>query len=179
MKMKLDFEIDSGEVFGTGNHPTTVLCLEMLERYLRKGDKFLDVGTGSGILMIAAAKLGAGKVCGIDRNHAAVEIARRNLIRNRIENKRRELRTGNLVEGVDEKYDLVAANILTEVILTLLDTVNEILTENGIFICSGMLERNTHRVEKRMKASGFEILETRTKDKWVAIACRFKRRPFQ
>lgn len=177
MNKKLVFEIDSAEVFGTGNHPTTVLCLEMLERYLNKGDKLLDVGTGSGILMIAAAKLGAGKVCGIDKNHAAVAIARRNIIRNQIEDKRIELRTGNLVEGVKEKYDLVVANILTEVILTLLDNIKEIITENGIFICSGMLEGNTHRVEKKMKASGFEILETRTKNKWVAIAGRLKNRP--
>jgi len=174
MTEKLGFEIDPGTAFGTATHPTTVLCIELIECYLEQGNEFLDVGTGSGILMVAAAKLGAGKICGIDKNIAAVEIARRNLRLNQIEEKRFEVKAGNLVDDVQVQFDLVVANILTEVMVVLLDSIKKVLKKTGVFICSGMLEKNTHRVEKKIIGSGFEILEIRTKNKWVAIAARLK-----
>ncbi len=172
MREKSVFEIDPGIAFGTGTHPTTALCIELIGRYLRQGNKFLDVGTGSGILMVAAAKLGAGKVAGIDKNIVAVEIARENLRLNRIEKKRFAVKAGNLVDEVQDQFDLVVANILTEVIVVLLDSVKKVLKKTGVFICSGMLEKNTHRVEKKMIASGFEILDMCTKNKWVAFAAK-------
>jgi len=144
----------------------------MIEKYLKPGDSFLDVGTGSGILMIAAAKLGAEKLFGIDNNEVAVEIAQKNLWLNNIETHRFKVKTGNLVEGVEERFDLVVANILMEVIVVLLDDIQRVLAESGIFICSGMIEGNTHLVVKKMKALGLEIIETLTKDKWVSIAGR-------
>jgi ribosomal protein L11 methyltransferase len=142
----------------------------MIERYLKKGDHFLDVGTGSGILMVAAARLGAGKVIGIDKNEVAVKIARRNLRVNKIEAQRFAVKTGNLLDGIKEHYDLVAANILTEIIAKLLDDIPRVLKNGGVTICSGMLEGNTHRVEKKIIETGLEILEKRSKNRWVAMA---------
>ncbi len=165
-------EIDPGMAFGTGTHPTTNLCINMIEKYLIPGNSFLDVGTGSGILMITAAKFGAGKVFGIDNNEVAVEIAEKNLLLNNVEKELFKVKTGNLVKEVEERFDFVVANILMEIIVVLLDDIQRILTESGIFICSGMIEGNTHRVTEKMKALGLEIIDTRTKDKWVAIAGR-------
>lgn len=174
-KSEISFEIDPGIAFGTGTHPTTSLCMDMIERYLNRGDRVLDVGTGSGILMIAAAKMGARMVHGIDKSSAAVDIARKNLILNQIGKKRYRVRTGTLLNGIEEQFDLIVANILMEIIVLLLDDVRKNLKKTGIFICSGMLEGNTHRVLNKMEAQGFEILETRTQERWVSIAGRRKR----
>ena len=166
------FKLDSGPAFGTGTHPTTCLCIDMIEKYLNPGDSFLDVGTGSGILMILAAKLGAGSLFGIDKSDVAVEAARKNLRLNNIDPARFALKTGNLLEGIEGRYAVVVANILPEIIIQLLDTTPGVLKENGIFICSGLIEGNTHRVLHKMKAIGFNLLETLEKERWVAIAAR-------
>ncbi len=163
-------EINPGMAFGTGTHPTTVLCISMIEKYLKKKDKFLDVGTGSGILMIAAAALGAQKVYGIDNDEVAVDIAKKNLLLNGIETKNFKVITGNLLDNVDEKFDFVAANILTETIILLLDSVKRVLKENGIFICSGIIEKNKDKVVEKMIASGFKIVKICTKEQWVSLA---------
>jgi len=163
-------EIDPGMAFGTGTHPTTALCISMIEKYMKKGDKFLDIGTGSGILMIAAAKLGAQKVCGIDNDEVATDIAEKNLLLNGIENKNFKVMTGNLTDKVDEKFDFVAANILTETIMVLLDTVKSVLKNKSVFICSGIIEKNKDQVVEKMVASGFEVIEIREKEEWVSLA---------
>jgi len=163
-------EIDPGMAFGTGTHPTTALCISMIEKYMKKGDKFLDVGTGSGILMLAAAKLGAQKVCGIDNDEIAIDIAEKNLLLNGIENKNFKVMTGNLTDKVDEKFDFVAANILTETIMVLLDTVKSVLKNKSVFICSGIVEKNKDKVAEKMVASGFEVMEIREKEEWVSLA---------
>jgi ribosomal protein L11 methyltransferase len=165
-------EIDPGMAFGTGIHPTTALCITMMEILLKRGDSFLDVGTGSGILMVAAAKLGAQKIWGIDNDEEAVKIANDNLLQNRIEPKKIKVLAGNLVDGVDQKFNLAAANISSEVILKLLDSITGVLTANGIFICSGLVEKNQTEVVEKMIRVGFEIIEIRTRDDWVAIAGR-------
>ena len=167
-------KIDPGMAFGTGTHPTTALCLSMLEDYLNKGDDVLDVGTGSGILMIAAAKLGAEMVLGIDKNERAVEIARRNLTLNKIEGKGARVMVGNVLDAVRKRFDMVVANILTEVVVQLLDDIGKVLKKSGVFICSGMIERNTHRVVSKMKRLDLEVVEIRKKAYWVSIAARQK-----
>ena len=166
--------IDPSMAFGTGTHPTTALCLSMMEAYLKEGDDVLDVGTGTGILMIAAAKLGAEMVVGIDKNEMAVEIARENLMLNNIEEERFQVMAGNLLEGVRKRFDMVVANILTETIVDLLDDIGKVLKKSGIFICSGMIERNTHRIVSKMKRLDLEVVETRTKEYWVSITARQK-----
>jgi len=163
-------EIDPGMAFGTGTHPTTALCISMIEKYMKKGDKFLDIGTGSGILMITAARLGAQKVCGIDNDELAIDIAEKNLLLNGIENKNFKVMTGNLTDKVDEKFDFVSANILTETIMVLLDTVKSVLKKKSVFICSGIIEKNKDKVVEKMIASGFEVIEIREKEEWVSLA---------
>ena len=146
----------------------------MMETYLKAGDTFLDLGTGSGILMIVAAKLGAGMVCGVDKDSIAVEIAQKNLMLNKIDRNFFSVCTGNLVEGIEKKYDFVAANILTHVILDLLDDIQRVIKEKGVFVCSGILEENKNLVVTKMKDIGFEILGSASKEQWVAITGRFK-----
>jgi ribosomal protein L11 methyltransferase len=167
-------ELDPGMAFGTGTHPTTALCIEMIETHLKPGDTFLDVGTGSGILMIAAAKLGAKLVCGVDRDEVAVAVAVRNLTRNRINHKKFFVYTGNLVEGAQNSYDFIAANILTHVIVDLLGDLNAVIKPGGIFVGSGILEENQDLVVGKMKDVGFEIVEVAVKEQWVALAGRYK-----
>ena len=167
-------ELDPGMAFGTGTHPTTVLCMEMMETYLREGDTFLDLGTGSGILMIAAARLGAKMVCGVDKDDSAVNIARQNLVLNKIAPKMFSVYRGSLVEGIEKKYDFVAANIVTHVILDLLDDIERVIREESVFVCSGIQEENKDLVVTKMMHIGFEILESTTRDQWVAITGRFR-----
>jgi ribosomal protein L11 methyltransferase len=161
-------EIDPGMAFGTGTHPTTALCIRMIETHLKAGDTFLDVGTGSGILMIAAAKLGAGKLCGVDSDSMAVSVAEKNLKVNHVEGAR--LLTGNLIDGVQGTFDLVVANILAEVIVDLLPAVTGVLAQKGILICSGIITAKKEMVLAGLKERGLTAIEVLEKEGWVAIA---------
>ncbi len=161
-------EIDPGMAFGTGTHPTTALCIRMIENHLETGNAFLDIGTGSGILMIAAAKLGAAGVCGVDNDDVAVGVAENNLLANNIDCF--ALTGGNLVENVNETFDVVAANILAEVILDLLPDVVSVLKPKGIFICSGIITARKDAVLSGLQDKGFEVVEILEKEDWVAIA---------
>ncbi len=165
-------ELDPGMAFGTGTHPTTTMCISMIENYLEKGDLFLDIGSGSGILMIAAAKLGAAKIRGVDHDETAVNITVENLMRNGVDVQKFFVNCANLVQGIKEKYDIVAANILSHVILDLLKDIRQVLTSEGVFICSGITDINEKQVVAAMRHIGFEILEIDSKDEWVAIAGR-------
>ena len=167
---ELVIELDPGMAFGTGTHPTTTMCISLIEKYLEKDDLFLDIGTGSGILMIAAAKLGAGKICGIDHDDTAVRIAVENLRRNSVDTQRFFVNCANLAEGIEETYDMVVANILSQVILDLLNEIEGVLKADGIFICSGITDKNETQVVTAMQKIGFEILEIVSQDEWVAIA---------
>jgi len=167
-------ELDPGMAFGTGTHPTTALCIKLIEDYLTRGNSFLDIGTGSGILMITAAKLGAGFICGVDKDNVAVNVAAANLQLNGLDPQSYSLSAGNLLNGIKDKYDFLVANIFTHVILELLDDLPEVLAQGGIFVCSGMFEKNKNLVVARMKNMGFEILEIRKQEEWAAIAGRYK-----
>lgn len=167
-------ELDPGMAFGTGTHPTTALCIKLIEDYMSRGNSFLDIGTGSGILMIAAAKLGAGLICGVDKDTVAVDVAAANLQLNGFDPQSCSLSTGYLLEGIRDKYDFVVANIFTHVILELLDDLPAVLTQGGTFLCSGMFEKNKNLVVARMKNMGFEILEIRKQAEWAAIVGRLQ-----
>ena len=164
------FEIDPGMAFGH-RHPSHHGPVHPHDPVLFKaGDTFLDVGTGSGILMIAAAKLGAGKVCGVDNDEVAVAVAEKNLRANHI--RHFSLSTDNLVDGVDQRFDVVAANILAEVILDVLPDVAAVLTETGVFICSGIITAKRDAVRSGLEEKGFEVVRELEKEGWVAIASR-------
>jgi ribosomal protein L11 methyltransferase len=165
-------EIDPGMAFGTGAHPTTVLCLRLLETLVTPGAAFLDVGTGSGILMIAAAKLGAGRVRGVDNDPVAVAVAEKNLQLNNLAAPACRVARGDLVNGIVERYDLVTANILLPVILVLLERVGRVLAENGVLICSGLLAQNRDDVTARMRAKGLTVETVLIDQAWMAIAAR-------
>jgi ribosomal protein L11 methyltransferase len=171
-------EIDPGMAFGTGTHPTTTLCMQMLERYICPGLSVLDVGTGSGILLITAAKLGAERLTGVDLDPSAVDIAQQNLKLNRIAPRSCRFFSGNLIDPLtqmDPTFDLVVANILAQVVIALLDDVGRVLKPGGILILSGIIEAFQSEVTDKMSACGFEILEILKQDDWVAIAGQLKK----
>ena len=163
-------EIDPGMAFGTGTHPTTRLCIQLLEAYLRPGDTFLDVGTGSGILMIAADRLGAGPMTGIDKDEDAVAVAIENLAQNRIDPDKYTVKTGHLAGKVSGRFDFIAANILTEVILPLLSDIPGLLKPDGIFICSGIIGDKRQWVLDEMARKGMNVYESRSEEDWIAFA---------
>jgi len=165
-------ELDPGMAFGTGTHPTTSLCVQLLEKYLRQGHSVLDVGTGSGILLIAAAKLGAGRLAGIDLDPMAVAVARKNLLQNRIDSTRFELICGHLLDNITRTFDVVVANILAEVIIDLLDDAVQVIEPGGILICSGIIEARLTGVTDKMASRGFDIVDVQKEGDWVALAGR-------
>lgn len=166
--------LDPGMAFGTGTHPTTSLCVRLIETYLKTEDAVLDIGTGSGILIIAAAKLGAKEALGIDNDSVAVRVAQDNFALNQLDPARFQAMAGDLAGGVHRRFDLVLANILSEVILVLLDHVTEVMAPGGLFICSGIIEDNRQAVLDKMTHLGFEILTVRSEESWVAIAARYR-----
>ncbi len=164
-------EIDPGMAFGTGTHPTTALCITLIERYLSAGSTFLDIGTGSGILMVLAARLGAARLVGIDNDEIALGIAEKNLQLNQISQPCFKLKAGNLADGIDGQFDIIVANILSEAILKLLGTIGRHMLPKSVLICSGIYKDNCENVLKKMQQQGLRILEELHEDSWVAIAC--------
>lgn len=165
-------EIDPGMAFGTGTHPTTALCVRALERHLAPGATVLDVGTGSGILMVAAHRLGAGEMWGVDSDAVATDVAAENLRLNRLPPEVYTIRTGNLADTVDRTFDVVVANILTHVIVELLDDLPRVLKPNGIFIGSGIIVEHRETVTEKMVQSGFEVVEVAEREGWIAaVGC--------
>ena len=165
-------DIDPGMAFGTGTHPTTVLCLRLIRRFMIEGGALLDVGTGSGILAIAAAKYGAGSIVAVDTDAAALEIAAENLVRNGIEPECCRTVLSHLVDGVTGCFDIVVANILTDVILELLVDLHRVLEPGGIFICSGIIARHRERVIQAMLKRHHVILAVEERDGWVGFATK-------
>lgn len=167
-------EIDPGMAFGTGTHPTTSLSIQLLEKYCRPGQGVLDVGTGSGILLIAAAKLGAGRLVGVDNDPMALGVARANLLQNNLPPERFALICGHLLAPITGPHDLVVANILADVIIELLDTLPTVLPPGGRFICSGILRKQKPAVIRKMEDSGFAIDDILEREEWVALSGSLK-----
>ncbi|KAB2338985.1 50S ribosomal protein L11 methyltransferase [Cytobacillus depressus] len=165
---ELIIELDPGMAFGTGTHPTTVMCIQALERTVNKGDQIVDVGTGSGVLSIAAAMLGAEKVTALDLDEVAVNSARQNIELNKVHDVV-TVAQNNLLDGISEKADIVVANILAEVILRFTDDVASVVKKDGFFIASGIILQKKQDVKDAMIAAGFQIEETIQMEDWVAI----------
>lgn len=164
----LEIALDPGLAFGTGSHPTTQLCLQFLEEYLQPGDSFLDVGCGSGILTIAAAKLGAGVLSAVDIDELAVHSTRENLKLNGLAEKVRVVH-GDLVEQIREPVRVITANIVADAILRLLPSIEPLLVPQGLFIASGIITTREEDLVKATEEAGLSILEVRREGDWVAI----------
>ena len=165
-------EMDPGMAFGTGTHETTKMCIEILQDHIKGGELVYDVGTGSGILGITAAKLGAREVLAIDLDPVAVDSAKINVGYNHLDNI--EVRLGNLLDEArtDVKADLIVANIIADVIMSMAGDIKEILRPGGIFIGSGIIHLKEAEVVAKLKETGFEILEVRNENDWRAIVAR-------
>lgn len=168
---ELVLELDPGIAFGTGLHPTTQLCVAALEMYLRPGDSVLDIGTGTGILAMVAAKLGAGHILAVDNDENAVVAARRNTAANGLA-AGIELRHGSLVD-VENRYDLIVANILASVITSMAEEgLADRLNEGGTLIASGILEEQASDVIQSLTCNGLQVTCCHHKEEWVALIIR-------
>ena len=166
-------EIDPGMAFGTGTHETTSMCINQIEKNLKAGDRVIDIGSGSGILSMAAVLLGAEKATGVDLDPVAVRVALENVELNNLQDKI-EILHGNLTDVIKEKADIVVANIMADIILILLEDVRAFIKDDGLFISSGIIQEKRAAVEARLLEKNFSIVEVETKGEWCAITAQKK-----
>lgn len=160
-------EMDPGMAFGTGTHITTAMCAAFVEKYLQPGMSVYDVGTGTGILAMMAASLGAAEVLALDYDHVAVRVAGENIAHNGLQ-RVVQVRQNDLLAGVDAGADLIVANIIADIIIKLLPQVKTRLNPNGVFLASGIIEERREEVVKTAQAAGFILVDEQIKDEWVA-----------
>ncbi len=164
-------EIDPGMAFGTGTHPSTYLALQALEEIGPKQSNMLDVGTGSGILAIAAALLGIPQITAVDIDSVAVKVANENVLLNKVQKQVQVMRS-DLVKRIMEKgkkYKLVTANIIAEIILMLLPDLPEVLEDGGYFIASGIVSERFGDVREALEEKGFEVIRIYRDGEWSAL----------
>ena len=166
---ELILEIDPGRAFGTGTHETTSGCLELMEKYMKEGDRVLDVGCGSGILSIGAALLGSSCVYAIDIDPVAVEVTKENVALNGFSDIVRT-EEGDLTKGVDFKADIVAANLMADLVKVLTKDVAVHLEKDGVYISSGILLEKEDDVKQTLDECGFKVIDVIRKGEWCAIA---------
>ncbi len=168
---ELVITLDPGGAFGTGTHETTRLCLKKIEEQLVQGENVLDVGCGSGILSIAALKLGAGSVTAIDIDPAATDATRENLELNGVLD-HAVVVTGNLADAVSERFDFVIANIIAEVIIILIPDLPPKLAPGGRFLASGILVEKLPMVKKSLSENGMIIVDYQVDGDWCAVTAK-------
>lgn len=168
---ELIIELDPGMAFGTGTHPTTVMCLQGLEKVVKEGDTVVDIGTGSGVLSIGAAMLGAKSVHALDLDEVAVRSAKENVALNKVSDTVQVFH-GNLLDTVKEPADVVGANILAEIIMSFTDDAFTIVKPGGLYVTSGIIGAKRDDVKAALEASGFVIEEVLLMEDWVAIIAR-------
>jgi len=176
---KMIIHIDPGTAFGTGMHETTQLCIRQLKKYVNSDTQFLDVGTGSGILSVIALKLGAAHAVGTDLDSCAVPAVEENKEVNEIPAEDFEMMIGNIIDDKAvqdqvgyEKYDIVAANILADVLVLLTPVIINQLKPGGIYITSGIIDDKAETVVEAVKAAGLEVIEVTSQGEWVSITAR-------
>lgn len=181
-KNKFLIEIDPGISFGTGKHETTQLCIRQIRKYLKEGERVLDVGCGSGILSIAALKLGAGSVVGTDVDGDCITSTHENMTVNHLAENSGGFYVGNLIddkafqEKIGTGYDLVVANILADIIIPMAPALYQCAKEQGVLITSGIIDFKENEVKEALKQAGFEILEVNHQGEWVNVTARKNQR---
>ena len=178
-KDRMIIHIDPGTAFGTGMHETTQLCIRQLKKYVTEDTEILDVGTGSGILSIVALKLGAKHAVGTDLDLCAVPAVEENKEANEIPVQDFDMMIGNIIDDKEvqdavgyEKYDIVAANILADVLVPLTPVIVNQMKKGGIYITSGIIDQKEETVVKAVKDAGLEILEVTYQGEWVSVTAR-------
>ena len=178
-KDRMIIHIDPGTAFGTGMHETTQLCIRQLKKYVTKDTVLLDVGTGSGILSIVALKLGASHAVGTDLDPCAVPAVEENKEANQIPDGDFEMMIGNIIDDREiqdaagyEKYDIVTANILADVLVPLTPVIVQHMKKGGIYITSGILDVKESVVVEAVKKAGLEVLEVTHQGEWVSVTAR-------
>ena len=176
---KVPVWLNPGLTFGTGSHASTQLCLEGLEQAVQPGDRILDLGCGSGILSIAALCLGAEFAAAVDIDPKAVGVAYENAALNNIGKDRYDVRAGNVLadkglvaELMQNKYQVVLANIVADVIIPLSAFAGDFMAEGGYFICSGIIDTRSGEVAAALQKNGFTVVEKKEKTGWCAFICR-------
>ena len=176
---KMIIHIDPGTAFGTGMHETTQLCMRQLKKYVTPETELLDVGTGSGILSIVALKLGAKHAVGTDLDPCAITATKENLEANEIPEGSMDVMIGNIIDDKAvqdavgyEKYDIVTANILADVLVPLTPVIIHQMKKGGIYITSGIIDEKEETVVEAVKAAGLEVLEVTHQNDWVSVTAR-------
>jgi ribosomal protein L11 methyltransferase len=176
---KIILEIDPGMSFGTGQHQTTRLCIEQIIKHMKKDAEVLDIGCGSGILSIAALLLGAKECVGVDIDENSVRISKENAVLNNIYDDRFTVYLGDITEdkGLQEKigynmYDVIAVNIIAQIIMGMSHTFPNFLKKNGLVIASGIIAKYKQDVIDNFKSLGFEIIEVNQSEEWVSITAK-------
>ncbi|MDD7183170.1 50S ribosomal protein L11 methyltransferase [Peptostreptococcus porci] len=169
----LVIHMDPGMAFGTGNHETTSMCIENLEKYVSEKSTVFDIGCGSGILGIVASKLGAKKVVGIDIDEMAVKVANENIQKNNVQDIMTAI-AGNMTDKIEEgaKADIVVANIIADIIMKMSVDVRKLLKDDGIFISSGIILAKVDEVLENLKDNGFEVVDVIKKGEWSCVIAK-------
>lgn len=165
-------DIEPGLAFGTGSHPTTKLCLETLEKYINEDSRVLDIGCGSGILSIASLLLGAKSAFGVDIDALAVKTALDNAKKNGFEPPVFDAVQGNLSDKVSEKYNVIVANIVADIIIKFNTQVNEFLSDNGIYITGGIIESREDEVLMSFAQNGFKVVQRFEEKGWLVFVLK-------
>jgi len=168
-------DIDPGMAFGTGTHETTRMCINAIEKYMNKGDSLIDIGCGSGILSIAAAHLGAEKVIAVDLDKLAVKVSKENVDLNGFSNTI-DVRYGDLTDVIDEKADVIVANIIADIIAKLSENIADFIKDGGYFISSGIINDKKDFVISKLKENNFDIIEENNDGEWNCIVSKVKSR---
>ena len=177
-KGRVTLTLNPGLTFGTGSHATTRLCLTALEETIHGGERVLDLGCGSGILSIAALRLGAEHAFACDIDEKCVEVAYENAALNGIDRSRYTVRWGDVLSDQQLKaeigggYDMVVANIVADVIIGLSGQVRPFLKKDGLFLCSGIIDDRAEEVARHLREAGWDILRTRQSEGWFSYLCR-------